>query len=117
MRIPGDDFSAIGCSLCFGYTADLKESIMNRGNDKTVYSIQDEHGKSTTITLEKVVADILQKSLPNVHAEIQCIYYKVAEKYPKLGRRRKGDVVRLWFMNEARKLIPSIEEWIYRHGL
>lgn len=78
---------------------------------RTTYSIQDEQGKKTTITLEKLVADVLQESLPNVHVWIQSTYYKVVEKKPEFSRRKKGDIVRLLSMGEAKKS-PRYKELI-----
>jgi hypothetical protein len=72
-------------------------------DDKTIYTIVDEDGKDTTITIEKIVADVLQELLPDVHAWIQQSYLKVADKKPYLGRKQKGDLVRLLSVREAEK--------------
>jgi hypothetical protein len=70
---------------------------------KTIYSIKDEHGEKTTITLEKWAADLLQEMLPNVHEWVQEKYELVCEKKPHLSRREKGDVVRVLASREAQK--------------
>lgn len=80
-------------------------------DDKTIYTIQDEHGEPSSITLEKLVADVLQESLPDVHDWVQRTYDRVARKKPELGRRQKGDLVRLLTMREAEKS-PRFKEMI-----
>lgn len=76
-------------------------------DDRTIYTILDEHKQDTTITLEKFVADILQENLPDVHAWVQSTYDKVAEKRPHLGRRQKGDFVRALSTREALKHLAA----------
>lgn len=61
---------------------------------KTTYSISDEHGDHSTITLDKWAADFLQDLLPDVHAWIQQKYDLICEKLPHLSRREKGNVLR-----------------------
>ncbi len=73
----------------------------NKDSDRTTYSIIDESGERSTITLDKFVADILQKYLPDVHKWVQTTYTRVAEKKPELGRREKGDFVRALSVREA----------------
>jgi hypothetical protein len=70
-------------------------------DDRTIYTILDEHRQDTTITLEKYVADILQENLPDVHAWVQSTYDMVVAKRPHLGRRQKGDLVRALSSREA----------------
>ncbi len=70
-------------------------------DERTSYSILNEIGKKTTITLEKLVADILQELLPYVHTWVQSTYNKVAIQRPELGRRQKGDIVRVLSMREV----------------
>lgn len=72
-------------------------------DDRTIYTINDEDGKDTTITLDKMVADALQELLPDVHAWVQKTYDLVAERKPDLGRRQKGDLVRSLSVREAEK--------------
>lgn len=74
-------------------------------DDRTLYSIIDEQRQSSTITLDKFVADILQENLESVHAWVQATYSKVAEKRPQLGRRQKGDLVRAISWREALKFL------------
>lgn len=78
-------------------------------NDKTLYSIRNECGEVTTITLYKLVADTLQESLPDVHAWVQNAYAKVAAMKPELGRHQKGDLVRCLAVREAEKSPRYIE--------
>jgi hypothetical protein len=72
-------------------------------DDKTIYTIEDENREKSSITLEKLVADALQESLPDVHAWVQNTYDHVTKKRPSLGRRQKGDLVRLLSIREAEK--------------
>ena len=69
-------------------------------DDRTIYTITDEDGNRTTITLDKFIADILQECLPDVHAWVQATYERVAEKKSHLSRREKGDVVRILASNK-----------------
>lgn len=69
--------------------------------DRTIYTVVDEVGIKTTITLDKWVADILQNHLPDVHRWVQKMYDKVASEKPRLGRRLKGDLVRAISVKEA----------------
>ena len=69
--------------------------------NRTIYSIIDQQGQASTITLEKFVADTLQDSVSDVHAWVQLTYNKVAEKRPHLGRRQQGDLVRALSWREA----------------
>ena len=70
-------------------------------DDRTIYTVLDETGTKTTITLDKWVADILQGHLTDVHDWVQETYDKVATKRPHLGRRQKGDLVRAISIREA----------------
>lgn len=72
-------------------------------DDRTIYTIKDEDGKNTTITLDKMIADVLQELLPDVHEWVQKTYNLVAEKKPNLGRRQKGSLVRSLSGREAEK--------------
>lgn len=78
---------------------DLYESFVS--DKKTLYSVVNEDGEKTTITLEKFTADILQAHLPNVHAWVQQTYDRVVVKKPDLSRRRQGDLVRILAAREA----------------
>ena len=40
-------------------------------DEKTTYSITDEHAEASSITVDKWIADLLQDQLPDVHAWIQ----------------------------------------------
>ena len=78
--------------------------IVNLFDDqKTLYSIADEHGEKSTITIDKWAADLLQEMLPDVHVWIQSKYALVCEKKAHLSRREKGDVVRALARREAEK--------------
>lgn len=70
---------------------------------KTAYSLIDEHGEKSTITVEKWMADLLQEMLPDVHKWVQEKYDSICEKKPHLSRRKKGDVVRMLAYREAAK--------------
>lgn len=80
-------------------------------DERTIYTITDEFGENTTITLDKFTADILQSCLPDVHAWVQSAYNRVAEKKAELGRRQKGDIVRLLASREAEKC-PGYKEML-----
>lgn len=79
--------------------------------ERTIYTIDNENGQQTTITLNKLTADVLQKILPDVHAWVQNTYNKVTSKKPELSRREKGDLVRVLANNEAQKS-PEYKEMI-----
>lgn len=70
---------------------------------KTIYTITDQHGDKSSITIDKWAADILQDLLPNVHHWVQEKYSLVCQKKPELTRREKGDVVRALARREAEK--------------
>lgn len=78
---------------------------------KTSYSIVDEHGDKSSITIEKWEADLLQESLQDVHRWIQQTYSRVSEKSVHLSRIMKGNVVRKHAHYEATKH-PKYSEWI-----
>ena len=78
-------------------------------SDKTLYSIQNENGEVTTITLYKLVADTLQESLPDVHAWVQNAFDRVVAAKPELSRHQKGDLVRRLSIREAEKFPRYIE--------
>ncbi|MHB1186835.1 hypothetical protein [Thiobacillus sp.] len=78
-------------------------------NDKTLYSIRNENGEVTTITLDKLVAGALQESLPDVRAWVQNSYDRVAAMQPELSRHQKGDLVRRLSIREAEKSPRYIE--------
>ena len=70
----------------------------------TNYSITDENGRASTISLPKLVADVLQTVLPNVHLWIQETYDGVVRAYRgSLSRRETGNVVRRLAREEAQK--------------
>ncbi len=64
-------------------------------NNKTIYTIDDEYGEKSSITIEKFIADRLQDKYPDVHALIQNIYYEVCDEYSNLSRIKKGDETRM----------------------
>ncbi len=70
-------------------------------DQRTIYKIKDERGESSSITLDKLVADVLQMKVPDVHAWIQDAYDRVTTKKPDLGRIKKGDIVRALARKEA----------------
>lgn len=70
-------------------------------DEKTNYSIVDEHGEKSTLTLDKWAADILQAELPDVHAWVQQKFDHVTAKLPNETRRKRGDLVRALAYREA----------------
>ena len=72
-------------------------------DNKTIYTIKNEHGEHTTITLDKWAADLLQELLPDVHAWVQKKYDLICERKPELTRREKGDVLRALARRDAEK--------------
>lgn len=70
---------------------------------KTIYTITDEQGEKSSITIDKWAADALQELLPNVHDWIQEKYNLVAIKKPELSRREQGNVIRTLARREAEK--------------
>lgn len=74
-------------------------------DEKTIYSITDESGDRSSITVEKWVGDLLQADLRDVHAWIQATYERVSEKLPHLSRRQRGDAVRQVACKEAEKCL------------
>ena len=70
---------------------------------KTSYSIVDEHGEKSTITIDKWEADLLQERLPDVRQWMQQTYNRACEKYSLSSRREKGNVVRRHAHWEAAK--------------
>ncbi|MCY0852800.1 hypothetical protein [Cupriavidus sp. D39] len=78
-------------------------------DEKTNYSIVDEGGERSTLTLDKWAADILQAELPDVHTWVQKKFDLVTAKFPNETRRRRGDLVRALAYREAEKS-PRIAE-------
>lgn len=71
--------------------------------NRTIYTIVNEHREKTTITIEKLIADVLQALFSDVHRWLQNAYDRVSTKYPNLGRRQKGDIVRLLSIKAVEK--------------
>jgi hypothetical protein len=71
--------------------------------EKTIYTITDEHNQRSSITINKWAADLLQETFPDVHAWIQGKYNLVNTKRPDLTRRQKGDIVRRLAEREAER--------------
>ena len=69
--------------------------------ERTLYTISNEDGERTTLTLDKLTADVLQEILADVHVWVQQTYDRVAERKPNLSRREKGDLVRALANREA----------------
>ena len=80
-------------------------------DNRTIYTIQNEDGKKTTIRLDKLDVDVLQESHPDVLAWAQRAYDRVAEKKPELSRRQKRELVVLLAVKEAEKS-PHYQERI-----
>jgi hypothetical protein len=81
-------------------------------SDRTVYSIRDEYGEKSSITLDKFTADTLQKYLPNVHEWVQKTYSRVAKKKSELGRRERAISCAHWHSarlpNSSRVMVNSM---------
>ena len=76
-------------------------SDANPFEERTLYTINNKHGERTTVTLDKLTADVLQELFPDVHAWVQRTYDLVVERKPNLGRREQGDLVRALANKEA----------------
>ncbi|WP_148654574.1 hypothetical protein [Paraburkholderia caribensis] len=72
-------------------------------DEKTNYSIVDEEGSRSTLTLDKWAADILQVELQDVHEWLQQKFDLVTAKFPNETRRKRGDYVRALAYREAEK--------------
>lgn len=72
-------------------------------DEKTDYSIVDEEGEDSTLTLDKWAADILQAELPDVHAWLQQKFDLVTARFSNETRRKRGNLVRLLAYREAEK--------------
>ncbi len=79
------------------------DNLFTYPEGKTTYQITNEDGDKTTITLEKWVADILQIEFEDVHHKIQAAYDSVLQSKSHLGRRQRGDYIRLMAENTANK--------------
>ena len=72
--------------------------------ERTIYTITDEHGEKSKISLDKTISDVLQKVLPDVRAWVQEKYNLVVQKKSHLlSRREMGDLVRRLSNLEAEK--------------
>ncbi len=76
-------------------------------DQKTTYTINDETGEKTTLTIPKYDADILQEVVPDVHQHLQKIYNWVAESQPHLSRLAKGNEVRNIVWRNVRQHMPD----------
>ncbi|MBA3979349.1 MAG: hypothetical protein C0462_01980 [Alcanivorax sp.] len=94
---------------------DDKKQLTDIWNGKKMdYWLTDERGEKTSLRMEKWAADILHKELQDVQSWLQDIYSRVAEKYPELSRRAKGNHVRHAAETEARKsrLYVSVTDFL-----
>jgi hypothetical protein len=73
------------------------------GDDRTLYTIKDEFGERTTITIDKWAADFLQDILEDVHSWIQVKYTLICNKRSQLSRREKGNLLREVANHKARE--------------
>lgn len=67
----------------------------------TIYTIKNENGQDSSISLFKLDADVLQCICSDVHRKVQDTFNLVATKHPKLSRRSKGNIVRILLNREA----------------
>ena len=72
-------------------------------DEKTIYTITDEHGERSSITVDKWIGDLLQISIPDVHAWVQERYEYVLKRVPNRSRRERGNAVRELARREAEK--------------
>jgi hypothetical protein len=72
-------------------------------DERTIYTIVNVGGANSTITLDKLTADVLQMILPDVHQRVQQTFDLVCERRPHIGRREQGDWVRALANEVARK--------------
>ncbi len=72
-------------------------------SERTTYSILDECNNKSSISLNKFDADVLQKTIQNVHYLVQKTYNYVYKHYPKLSRRKRGNLVRYFIYCKAAK--------------
>lgn len=79
------------------------ESEINPFEERTLYTISGTDGERTTITIDKLTADVLQMVIPDVHAWVQSVFDRVASKRPHASRREQGDLVRAIANTEAQK--------------
>ncbi|MEN8166297.1 MAG: hypothetical protein ABFR65_02330 [Pseudomonadota bacterium] len=73
----------------------------------TTFSIKDEHGERSSISIEKWAADLLTINIEDIHAWVQDTYNRAVEYNEKkglnYGRRQVGDLVRQHAYREANK--------------
>lgn len=72
---------------------------------RTIFPILGIDGETTTLTLEKWIADLLHKKFDNVHRFIEDVFQDAQEKYPELSRRAQGDHVRYICFKEVEELV------------
>jgi hypothetical protein len=75
----------------------------NPFEDRTLYTIVGADGERTTITIDKLTADVLQAVLPDVHAWVQSTFDRVATRRPHATRREQGNLVRALANAEAQR--------------
>ncbi len=79
-------------------------------DNRTTFSIVDEHDENSSITLDKWTSDILHDHYSNMHEVIQNVYDAVCKQNKaqdlKLSRRKRGNEVRKWANQKALKLEP-----------
>ena len=75
----------------------------NPFDDRTLYTIDGVDGERTTITIDKLTADVLQMVLPDVHWWIQNAFNRVVEKRQSATRREQGNLVRALANTEAQR--------------
>ena len=70
-------------------------------SDRTIYSITNELKTYSTISVFKLDADALQETVENVHEFVQKTYDLVLKHYPKLSRKKRGNLVRYFLTQKA----------------
>ena len=68
-------------------------------DERTLYTLVGADGERTTITIDKLTADVL----PDVHVWVQATFDRVFAKRPHASRREQGNLVRALANAEAQK--------------
>lgn len=63
-------------------------------DDKILYPFNDYSGETSTLTLDKVPAETLQKELGDVHVWVQSQYNDLSKVHGEAYRRFIGDLIR-----------------------
>lgn len=67
---------------------------MNLFDQKTTYTVNDINGERTTLTLDKLTADLLPTVVDDVHGFLERTFKTEQERSPELSRLGQGNHVR-----------------------